>query len=90
MADKKNWKQISEESLVRAIDVLKEAPQLAQGWYVVAALAQIAESYAPDAPAEPSEPETDTYGDPIVPEAIVSDAADNEYLGDDTVEFGSH
>jgi hypothetical protein len=57
MADKKNWKQISEESLVRAVDVLKESPQLAQGWYVVAALAQIAESYAPKAPLTDSEPE---------------------------------
>lgn len=58
MADKKKWRQISEESLVRAIDRLKESPQLAQGWYLVAALAQIAESYAPKAPLTDSEPES--------------------------------
>ncbi|MGA7852981.1 MAG: hypothetical protein WCA15_06605 [Candidatus Acidiferrales bacterium] len=42
MPDKKTWKQISDETLVLAQNAPKESTQIAQGWYIVSALAQIA------------------------------------------------
>jgi hypothetical protein len=60
--DKKTWKQISDDTLTLAKSAPKESPQLAQGWYIVSALAQIAETLAPSASPARRAPAPDDEG----------------------------
>ena len=62
MPDKKTWKKISDDSLVLAESAPKASPQIAQGWYIVSALAQIAETLAPSESPTRREPVRDGEG----------------------------